>query len=99
MSATTTTTRYMIQSLQTMEHLVEHPSGGIRVKTTEDLAIHVRIYCMILPFANVIVLKPFTIVPSPSPSKTTTCVIQGKDGLYIKPGPSDHVRSMFHCSL
>ncbi len=49
----TTTTHYTIQSLQTMEHLVEHPSGGIRVKTTLDRAIHVRTYCMILPFINV----------------------------------------------
>ncbi|KAF8334492.1 hypothetical protein F5887DRAFT_1285877 [Amanita rubescens] len=72
MSESVTTVHFQIQSLQTLEHLLEYPSGGIRVKTTLDRAFH-----------------PFTIVPPPSPRQTTTCVIRGRDGLYIRPGPAN----------
>lgn len=51
MSATTKS--YQIQSVQTSQILVEHPSGGPRVKTTLDRGIHVCRFHVILPFTNV----------------------------------------------
>jgi hypothetical protein len=52
MSESVMTVHFQIQSLQTLEHLLEYPSGGIRVKTTLDRAIHVRTFHMILASTN-----------------------------------------------